>query len=274
VSDARNLYLDLMKKVLTYYIWGESYQPIEPGEFPVRNFFVRNRLRSYLKNNGLQIVREFRYDPEKRAKGLDWPPLADTMIGLKRLDNLQMCVESVIVENVPGDVIETGVWRGGGSIFMKAILASYGIIDRTVWVADSFAGLPRPDPDKYPEDAGDIHHTIKMLAVSCEQVKNNFAKYGLLDDKVKFLQGWFKDTLPSAPIKALAIIRLDGDMYESTMDGLKNLYPKLSKGGYIIIDDYVLPPCRKAVYDYRNSHGITDDIVDIDGTGAFWKKTT
>ena len=57
------------------------------------------------------------------------------------------------------------------------------------------------------------------------------------------------------------------------MDGLENLYPKLSQRGYIIIDDYVLPPCRKAVYDYRNRNGITDDIVDIDGIGAFWKKT-
>lgn len=156
---------------------------------------------------------------------------------------------------------------------MKAVLASYGISDRVVWVADSFAGLPEPNSYKYPEDAGDIHHKIKILAVSCDQVKANFVKYGLLDDQVKFLQGWFKDTLPSAPIMALAVIRLDGDMYESTMDGLENLYPKLSQGGYIIIDDYVLPPCRKAVHEYRNRNGLTDDIVDIDGIGAFWKKT-
>jgi len=274
MSDARSLYLDLMKKVLTYYLWGESFQPVElEVALPFKNSFIRDRLENYMKKKSLRLVRKFLYDPEKRANGLDWPPLAETMIGLKRLDNLQMCLESIIAENVPGDVIETGVWRGGASIFMRAILACYGITDRTVWVADSFAGLPEPDPDKYPEDAGDIHHTVKILAVSCNQVKANFAKYGLLDDQVKFLKGWFKDTLPSAPIKALALIRLDGDMYESTMDGLENLYPKLSQGGYIIIDDYVLPPCRKAVHDYRNRNGLTDDIVDIDGTGAFWKKT-
>lgn len=275
MSDARSLYLDLMKKVLTYSIWGEKFQSGELNEvLPFKNLFLRDLLANYLKKNNLQIVREFQYDPNKRANGTDWPPLADTMIGLKRLDNLQMCLERIIAENVPGDVIETGVWRGGGSIFMKAVLASYEITDRKVWVADSFAGLPEPDPDKYPEDVGDIHHTIKYLAVSCDQVKANFAKYGLLDDQVNFLEGWFKDTLPNAPIKALALIRLDGDMYESTMDGLVNLYPKLSQGGYIIIDDYVLSPCRKAVHDYRNRERIAENIVDIDGIGAFWKKTT
>jgi len=274
MSYARNLYLDLMKKVLTYYIWGENYEPVRLEEvLPFKNSLVKGYIEKYLKKGGLKVVRDFPYDPEKRANGLDWPPLADTMIGLKRLDNLQMCLENVIAEKVPGDVIETGVWRGGGSIFMKAVLASYGILDRNVWVADSFAGLPEPDPVKYPEDHGDTHHTIKILSVSCEQVKANFAKYGLLDDTVKFLKGWFKDTLPSAPIKVLAVIRLDGDMYESTMDGLENLYPKLVQGGYIIIDDYVLPPCRKAVHDYRHKNGIKEDIIDIDGIGAFWRKT-
>jgi O-methyltransferase len=210
--------------------------------------------------------------PAGRAGGFDAPLLAQTMVGLKRLDNLQHCVETVLAEGVPGDFIETGVWRGGSCIFMRAILKAHDVTDRRVWVADSFAGLPRPDPKKYPADAGDSHHKRSMLAVSLETVRGNFERYGLLDDQVRFLIGWFKDTLPTAPIEKIAVARLDGDIYESTMDGLKNLYPKLQRGGFIIIDDYGLVNCGKAVRDYRNQHGITEPIEAIDVVGAFWRR--
>jgi O-methyltransferase len=155
------------------------------------------------------------------------------MIGSLRLDNLQDCIESVVRDNVPGDLIETGVWRGGATILMRGVLAAYGIADRIVWVADSFAGLPPPNPQAYPADAGDIHWTHRELAVSLKTVPESFARYGLLDDQVRFLVGWFRDTLPTAPIHRLAVARLDGDMYESTMDALVALYPKLSVGGYL-----------------------------------------
>lgn len=274
MNDPKKLYLDLMKKCLTYYLWGETIQPFDPSG--VHNSLKRHvitMLMRFFEKRNLQIVRNFSFDPAKRASGLDWPPLADTMIGLKRLDNLQMCIENVIHNNIPGDLIETGVWRGGASIFSRAVLKAYGVTDRTVWVADSFEGLPAPDPDNYPQDIGDTHHEIKFLAVSCEQVKANFAKYGLLDEQVKFLKGWFKDTLPGAPIERLAVMRLDGDMYESTMDALINLYPKLSVGGYVIIDDYTLKGCYQAVHDFRSTYGITDEIIDIDGSGAYWQRT-
>jgi hypothetical protein len=195
------------------------------------------------------------------------------MIGLRRLDNLQFCVEEVLSKNIPGDLIETGVWRGGATIFMRAILKAYGVKDRNVWVADSFEGLPAPNPERFPQDAGDLHHIMK-LAVSLDQVKANFERYGLLDDQVRFLKGWFRDTLPKAPIERLAILRLDGDMYESTMDALVNLYPKLSLGGCLIVDDYgAVPGCRQAVLDYRQLHGILDEIVQIDWTGVYWRRS-
>jgi O-methyltransferase len=155
---------------------------------------------------------------------------------------------------------------------MRAILKVYGVTNRRVWVADSFAGLPLPDPEKYPADAGDDHHTYPMLAVSLEEVTANFEAYGVLDDQVRFLKGWFRDTLPSAPIEKLAVMRLDGDMYESTMDGLVNLYPKLSPGGFVIIDDYgAVPGCRKAVEDFRRTRGIKNKMEQIDLGGVFWQ---
>jgi O-methyltransferase len=195
------------------------------------------------------------------------------MIGLRRLDNLQECVETVLKDGVEGDLIETGVWRGGSCIFMKAILAAYGDDRRKVYVADSFAGLPRPDPEKYPADTGDDLYQYDYLAVSLEQVKQNFAAYGLLDEHVVFLEGWFKDTLPHAPVEKLAVMRLDGDLYESTIEALESLYPKLQHGGFCIIDDYALPTCLQAVDDFRRTHGIRDDLVAVDWSGVYWRKS-
>ena len=208
------------------------------------------------------------------ALGKNVPDAMHSMLGFARLDNVRFCVESVIEDDIPGDLIETGVWRGGGTIFMRAILKAYGVTDRTVWVADSFEGLPPPNAEKYPQDARDIHHTLSHLAVSLEEVKAHFEGYGLLDEQVRFLKGWFKDTLPGAPIEKLAVLRLDGDMYESTMDALTDLYPKLSVGGYLIVDDYgAVEGCREAVHDYRRDYGIEEEIITIDWTGAYWRKS-
>ena len=112
-----------------------------------------------------------------------------------------------------------------------------------------------------------------VLAVPEISVKGNFKRYGLLDDRVRFLAGWFKDTLPTAPIDRLSVMRLDGDLYESTIQALGSLYPRLSRHGFCIIDDYhAISACRQAVTDYRESHGIAAEITEIDGTGVFWRK--
>ena len=171
--------------------------------------------------------------------------------------------------------METGVWRGGATIFMRAILAAYDDPTRVVWVADSFAGLPPPDAAAYPADANDRLHLETPLAISLAEVRENFARYGLLDDRVRFVQGWFRDTLPDCPVDRLALLRLDGDMYESTIVALDALYPKLSIGGYLIVDDYgAIPACKQAVEDYRSRNGICDEIHTIDWTGVYWKRTT
>lgn len=211
-------------------------------------------------------------DPEIRIIGRDWPDNADTMIGLIRLNNIEYCISEILKNNIEGDLIETGVWRGGAVIFMQAMLKAFDVKGRNVWVADSFEGLPKPNETLYPADKGDDHHTIAYLSVPLETVIYNFKKYHLLDDNVKFLKGWFKDTLSTTEVKKLALLRLDGDMYESTMDTLTNLYPKLSIGGYIIVDDWVLSGCKKAIEDYRMQHNITEEMVNIDWAGVYWKK--
>jgi hypothetical protein len=214
-------------------------------------------------------------EPGKRLDGKDWPFAAHTMIGLKRLDNLQHCAEEVLRDNVPGDFMETGVWRGGASIFMRSILKAHNETGRVVWLADSFQGLPPPDFQRYPKEGkSDFYKWNQQLAVGVDEVQRNFDRYGLLDDQVKFLQGWFEDTLPSAPVQRLALLRLDGDMYGSTMVALTSLYPKLSPAGYIIIDDYTIPECQRAVHDYREKLSISEPITCLaDGMGAYWRRS-
>jgi O-methyltransferase len=208
------------------------------------------------------------YVAQTRDEGRDWPLFGFSMAGHRRLDNVHACVEQVLRDNIPGDFIETGVWRGGMTILMRALLKAHGVTDRVVWVADSFEGLPAPRDERDGADLSDV----QQLKVSLEQVQENFSKFGLLDDQVRFLKGWFEDTLPQAPIERLAILRLDGDLYSSTMDALKNLYHKVSAGGFVIVDDYhSWPSCKAAVTDFLRERGLTPKIQDIDWTGAYWR---
>jgi O-methyltransferase len=197
---------------------------------------------------------------------------AHTMMGRLRLQHLHDCLDTIVREAIPGDLIETGVWKGGGTIFMRGFLAAHGITDRTVWVADSFDGIPAPS---LPQDAG--YHMAKDMqpfcAVPLEQVRELFERYELLDDQVRFLKGWFRDTLADAPIGQLALMRLDGDLFESTTDALEALYDRLAPGGFAIIDDYGnLPPCQRAVDEFRARRGIAAELSAIDDAGYFWRK--
>ncbi|MFO0707239.1 MAG: TylF/MycF family methyltransferase [Nitrospira sp.] len=272
-TGPEELYLELMKHCLTRLLWKEKYRPLDRALRGWRRALVAP-MHALASRMGLEIVQ---LEPDRtadRREGRDWPLEAETMVGLKRLNSLQHCVTEVIRRRIPGDLIETGVWRGGSSIFMRAVLKAYGDRSRTVWLADSFRGLPPPDPKRYPVDRGDTLWQYSELAIPMAQVQANFERYGLLDEQVAFLPGWFRDTLPTAPINQLAVLRLDGDLYESTMDALGALYPKVSAGGFVIVDDYGLPTCRAAVDEFRRMHGITEPLQQIDWTGAFWQRSS
>jgi len=198
---------------------------------------------------------------------------AHTLSNPQQMDNVQYCVETALQDQVEGDLIETGVFRGGQTILMRGILKAYGVTNRRVFVADSFEGLPVPTTVVSDVVAHDFLSLVHHFKVTSDEVQTNFANYGLLDDQVCFLKGWFADTLPSAPIEKLAVMRLDGDYYESTMDALNHLYPKLSRGGFVIIDDYGQPVgCRQAVTEYRERHSISDPIQDVEGRTVFWRR--
>lgn len=215
------------------------------------------------------------FDADYRDEGLDWPATALTMVGRQRLQNFRELVEQAIVDGVPGDIVEAGVWRGGASIMARATLVAWGDVGRRVHVCDSFEGLPPPDVERFPADEGGEFHTFPELAVSLEEVQANFARFGLLDEHVAFVKGWFRDTMPTFRPPAIAVLRLDGDMYESTIDPLENLYDLVSPGGWVIIDDYRLfACCQEAVADFAASRGFEPELESIDRVGVYWRKPT
>jgi hypothetical protein len=244
-QSLRSRYLDLLQAILCNTIYEDAPIPMW-GEQP--------------------------YSADERSGGRDWPSVAHSMIGTRRMAQLRGACETVLQEQIPGDLIETGVWRGGAGIMMRGVLAAYGDTSRRVWLADSFEGLPAPDVAQFPQDAESRFHTYAPLAVSLEQVQANFAKYGLLDQQLVFVKGWFRETLPGLPVERLAVLRLDGDMYESTRNALDNLYRRVSPGGYVIVDDYgMVPECRAATDDFRREQRIDTPMTDIDGVGVFWR---
>ncbi|HVU02791.1 MAG TPA: TylF/MycF/NovP-related O-methyltransferase [Polyangiaceae bacterium] len=277
LGRARERYIELLKRSLL----GELYYD---NELRIRYLLQCVQRRAEFSPETLHDIR--RHEPEEAARRIAADAIGmpldlklenlgfpHTMLGRKRLDHLEWCVRTVIAEKVPGDFIECGIWRGGAVVLIRALLEILEEPGRFVWAADSFQGIP---PPTHPEDVAfglDLsRERFPMLAIPRATVERTLADYGFSDDRVRFLEGWFKDTLPSAPITRLSILRLDGDIYESTADALGALYDKLVPGGFLIIDDHFVPTCKKAVEDFRRIRGITEPIVPIDWTGVYWRK--
>jgi len=168
------------------------------------------------------------------------------------------------IKDIEGDIVETGVWRGGACIYMAHVFP-----DRNIWVCDSFKGLPKAE---FQEDMEDYEYAEGWYSASLDEVKENFIKFNVPNmNRIFFIEGWFKDTLPIIDIKKIALLRLDGDLYSSTMDALTYLYPKVSDGGAIIFDDSSVKGAYAAVYDYIKKNSIenikminpaTSEVVD------------
>lgn len=267
-------YIELLKKTLIDHLKINSYEyhPLEIVNPNWKTAFLFP-LHKLLKKRNFGIFKIKYVSENDRINGYDWPANALTMIGLNRLNNIEFCVRNIINNKIDGDFIETGVWRGGATILMRALLAEMNVNERKVWLADSFKGLPEPNTQLYPDDKESNLHTRRILTVSKEEVEKNFKSFDLLDDKVVFLEGWFKNTLPTINVQKLSLLRLDGDLYESTYIALKYLYPKLTSGGYVIIDDYnAFPYCKAAVDTYRLENKIEDKLIKIDNEAIYWCK--
>jgi O-methyltransferase len=259
-------YLDLLKNSLNGSIFDMSrWRHSTPDE-------VRGKLgkaaHKLMTDKGFKVMHPNGFTREDVEEGKTWTDLGFTMVGHKRLDNVQACVEDVLKRKVPGDLVETGIWKGGVTILMRALLMVHDDRERVVWGADSFEGLPVPIDDQ----DGDDLSAVEELKISLERVQDHFRRYNLLDDRVRFLKGWFSDTLPTAPIERIAVLRLDGDLYSSTMDVMKSLYHKVSPGGYVIVDDYYSwPGCRRAVQEYLAENNLAPEIKAVDWTCCYWQ---
>lgn len=283
----RERYLELVKSALVNELYVELEAQMlmsvlcsaQNVVLDLDDFLAVRRDKAFLKqlldakSNGESILLE---TADGRVHGVDkdlrnFTEYSLTLVGRKRLDNLQMCIESILENDIPGDFLEAGVWRGGCCILMRAVLAANNCCDRAIWLADSFAGVPVSDADadrKYAMDPS----LLPVLAVPVDEVKENFQRFGLLDGQVRFLEGWFEETLPGSNTGPLSLLRVDCDLYKSTMTVLKALYGKVSAGGWVIIDDYgILPPCRAAVDEFRSENRITEPLEPIDDHAVFWR---
>lgn len=266
----KDRYLSLLRGALSRSIW-DSYI----DEIPMNSKTPLKKLQSLsvLASNKVLGRIGFRLGSVRRRPG----STGETMIGKYALEHLQACAETVLAAGVPGDFCEAGVWRGGACILMQAVLTVHAA-DKKIWLLDSFEGLPKPS-SRFAHDAGDTLWK-DSLAVSVDQVKANFERYGLLGDNLVFVKGFFENTVPTLTVDKLSLLRLDGDMYGSTWTVLEGLYDRVQPGGYVIVDDYgVVPACAAAIHDFRKARGIGEQLFAIGlvkGTpvGAFWRKGT
>lgn len=277
-ADAAALYLDLLKRSLLNEVYLDDelrllYLRDCLAERDSFDYAVLHDIRE-ARSEGLEDLKASRRIGQFPERKIDSSGFSHTMMGRHRLDSLHACLDDIAARDIPGDLIECGVWRGGGCIFMAGWLRAHGDNQRKLLVADSFEGLP---PPTHQQD-GNLDLTKEkcpQLAVSLETVRENFAVYGLLDDQQQvFLKGWFCDTLIEAPTRQIALLRLDGDLYESTMDTLTALYDRVSPGGIVIVDDYgALPMCRQALEDFFS---VRDEqvptLTQVDWTGVFFVK--
>ena len=279
------LYLDLLRDTLV----GQS--------LATRELAVRFYAGSKDQQSVLQRLRP--YNANKRYLGLDWPFIGLTMIGTQRMIEIEMLLRNVTDDNIEGDFIECGVWRGGASIFARGVLNVLQRHDVNVWLVDSFAGLP---PRRQNSLRGPRWETMDYLAVSIEEVSENFKNFAMLpaefdvtanihvhdavaanvsnhtQSNVRFVKGFFKDSLPTLPKNLkISVARLDGDMYQSTLDELYYLYDKISLGGWIIIDDWCVPETARAIVDFTKIHQIQLPLhlpmFKNYRCGAFFQKT-
>lgn len=254
MGEVPGAYVELLISVLTRWVLDDEYVPVAGGE----------------------LYRRVPIDRTARAIGRDWPSDAETMVGVHRLRHLAQCVATLHADGVRGDLVEAGAWRGGSCILMRGVLKALGDTARTVWAADSFQGFPAQDYTLASSvtASSTASYQFPLIQVGLEVVRRNFERYGLLDEQVRFVPGWFHETLPGLPVSEIALLRVDGDLYDSTWAPLNALYDRLQVGGFCIVDDYGdVTACREAVDRFRAQRGITEPIQWSDTDAVYWRKS-
>jgi hypothetical protein len=274
ISPAARLYLDLLKKCLTRQLFDDDDFDVTPRSSGLRGLLARGGV-AWLASRELKLVRRGQTDLEDKLEGLGRPAKAETMMGGRRLDFLERAILQVIAEGVPGDFFEAGCWRGGGAIFMLGALEALGQTDRRVWAADSFDGYPEPTAASGPIDRA-LWARRDYFAVTRADFDRNVERYGVGRERLRVVEGFFDRSLPGAGVERLALIRIDIDGYEGTRAVLDELYPKLSPGGFVIVDELEVPGCKRAIDEHFARTGRREQIVPVPQRrpkAAYWRKS-
>jgi O-methyltransferase len=201
-----------------------------------------------------------------------------TMVGFERLMNAYDMVKRAEAKRLPGAIVECGVYKGGSA----AVMTMAASPQRKVWLFDSFEGLPEPTPEdgamavEYAgHRAGGALEPIGQCVGPLDVVKELFFRKLALDPaRVAIRQGWFQDTLPAArhEIGPIAVLRLDGDWYDSTRVCLENLYDLVIPGGFVLIDDYgYWEGCRRAVDEFIAARRLAVQLIPVDDSGVWFE---
>jgi cephalosporin hydroxylase len=264
-------YLDLIKTLLldernqqhelrVTYVLGLQGAPPDAA-------VLRDPVRA-LPDRYAQLVRA-RHAGRPAADGL--AGLALTTMGRAPLERLEYAAGRVLVAGVPGDFAEVGVGGGGGGILLRAMLAAHEVPDRHVWLADTFSATPPADGAGDTGEGAEMPPAVRRLASDLNAVRDNIAQVGLLDDRVRFLQGRPVQTLADAPIDALALVHIGEGSAVDAGQVLDVLHPRLSPGAEVIVSGTADPEVEAAVDRARDRLGIMAPIERLDWNAVAWR---
>jgi hypothetical protein len=254
-----------LKRGLRNALWRLGYDVVKrtPG-------VPRTSSPAYLPDFDSQVIELFR----------DVHPY--TMTTPERVFALRQSVQYVVRHNIPGDIVECGVWKGGSMMAVARTLIELGATDRRLYLFDTFEGMPPPSevdrefsgaPAAAVLAASDRRTNVVWAYSPLDDVKQAMASTGYDEDKLVYVPGKVEDTVPERSPDAIALLRLDTDWYESTYHELKHLYPRLSVGGVLILDDYGhWEGARKAVDQYVGEHNLKLLLNRIDYSGRIGVK--
>ncbi|MQA73291.1 MAG: glycosyltransferase [Solirubrobacterales bacterium] len=187
--------------------------------------------------------------------------LAYAQVGRTRLDHLESCLAAIRDDGIAGDLVECGPGRGGAAIFMRGFLESHELVGPHVWVADRFEIPGAREADGH-----------WRLPLDVNAMREGFARFGLLDDRVSFLQGPPARTLAEASLGEVALLRVDGHDPDEVTAILDAVYDRVAAGGFVIVDDYGAMGCGPAVDRFRSQRGVVEALDRVDWSAAAWRK--
>jgi len=252
------------------------YQVIKDEYVQSYRMNYKKLMKDMIHKAGLHVDEEIPFDFSEIEKNMIYTVKPFTKTSPERIKNLMDCMIYIIKNNIQGDFVECGVWKGGSIMVILKMLIDLEVWDRNVYLYDTFEGMTEPTSEDVYSESGKLamkeyNKTKNSDGLSnwnnssIDEVKRNITIIGYNSKYIHFIKGKVEDTLPANAPDKIALLRLDTDWYESTKHELETLYPKLSDKGILIIDDYgYWKGAKKAVDEYFKGNQIF--LMRIDST--------